>query len=86
MLTSSPGERFRLAYERQGTGGRPVILLLAWPGDHTDYRHVVPLVGKGFHVVVPDCGFGTQFKAGAASLLHNEDVVPALAGAGIPDH
>ncbi|OJZ69896.1 extradiol ring-cleavage dioxygenase [Mycobacterium paraffinicum] len=28
----------------------------------------------------------TQFKAGAASLLHNEDVVPALAGAGIPDH
>jgi 2,3-dihydroxybiphenyl 1,2-dioxygenase len=27
----------------------------------------------------------TQFKAGAASLLHDEDVVPALAGAGIPD-
>ncbi|GLE54368.1 VOC family protein [Mycobacterium montefiorense] len=26
-----------------------------------------------------------QFKAGAASLLHSEDVVPALAGAGIPD-
>ena len=28
----------------------------------------------------------TQFKTGAASLLHHEDVVPALAGAGIPDH
>jgi 2,3-dihydroxybiphenyl 1,2-dioxygenase len=28
----------------------------------------------------------TQFRTGAASLLHNEDVVPALAGAGIPDH
>ena len=27
----------------------------------------------------------TQFKIGAASLLHEEDVVPALAGAGIPD-
>jgi 2,3-dihydroxybiphenyl 1,2-dioxygenase len=27
----------------------------------------------------------TQFKTGAASLLHGEDVVPALAGAGIPD-
>ena len=28
----------------------------------------------------------TQFKIGAASLLlHHEDVVPALAGAGIPD-
>lgn len=27
-----------------------------------------------------------QFKTGAASLLHDEDVVPALAGAGIPDH
>jgi 2,3-dihydroxybiphenyl 1,2-dioxygenase len=28
----------------------------------------------------------TQFKTGAASLLHTEDVVPELAGAGIPDH
>jgi 2,3-dihydroxybiphenyl 1,2-dioxygenase len=28
----------------------------------------------------------TQFKTGAASLLCNEDVVPALAGAGIPDN
>ena len=28
----------------------------------------------------------TQFNTGAASLLHHEDVVPALAGAGIPDH
>ena len=27
----------------------------------------------------------TQFKTGAASVVHNEDVVPALAGAGIPD-
>jgi 2,3-dihydroxybiphenyl 1,2-dioxygenase len=27
-----------------------------------------------------------QFKTGATSLLHNEDVVPALAGAGISDH
>jgi 2,3-dihydroxybiphenyl 1,2-dioxygenase len=27
----------------------------------------------------------TQFKTGAASLLHREDIVPALAGAGIPD-
>lgn len=26
-----------------------------------------------------------QFRTGAASLLHHEDVVPALAGAGIPD-
>ena len=26
-----------------------------------------------------------QFKIGAASLLHDEDVVPALAGAGTPD-
>ncbi|OBF50876.1 extradiol ring-cleavage dioxygenase [Mycobacterium sp. 852002-53434_SCH5985345] len=28
----------------------------------------------------------TQFKTGAASLLRDEDAVPALAGAGIPDH
>jgi hypothetical protein len=26
-----------------------------------------------------------QFKIGAVSLVHQEDVVPALAGAGIPD-
>ncbi|GAB1813731.1 VOC family protein [Mycobacterium sp. MUNTM1] len=26
-----------------------------------------------------------QFKIGAASLMHDEDVIPALAGAGIPD-
>jgi hypothetical protein len=28
----------------------------------------------------------TQFKSGAASLLRDQDVVPALAGAGIPDN
>ena len=28
----------------------------------------------------------TQFKTGTVSLLHDEDVVPALAGAGIPDN
>jgi hypothetical protein len=27
-----------------------------------------------------------QFKVGALSLAHREDVVPALAGAGIPDN
>ena len=27
-----------------------------------------------------------QFKVGAQSLLHREDSVPALAGAGIPDN
>jgi hypothetical protein len=28
----------------------------------------------------------SQFKTGAASLLRDENVVPPLAGAGIPDH
>jgi len=27
-----------------------------------------------------------QFKTAAASLRHREDIVPALAGVGIPDH
>lgn len=59
MLLSSPCEGFRLAYERHGAGGQPVILLHGWPGDHTDYRHVVPLLDEDFDVVVPDLrGFG----------------------------
>jgi pimeloyl-ACP methyl ester carboxylesterase len=63
MLTSSPCDGFRLAYERQGAGGQSVILLHGWPGDHTDYRHVVPLLSKGFDVVVPDLrGFGRSDK------------------------
>ncbi|OBA70160.1 epoxide hydrolase [Mycobacterium sp. 1554424.7] len=62
-MTSSPCDGFRLAYERHGAGGQSVILLHGWPGDHTDYRHVVPLLGKGFDVVVPDLrGFGRSDK------------------------
>ncbi|WP_082964439.1 alpha/beta fold hydrolase [Mycobacterium sp. E796] len=60
---SSPCDRFRLAYKRHGAGGQPVMLLHGWPGDHTDYRHVVPLLGKDFDVVVPDLrGFGHSDK------------------------
>ncbi|WP_102417173.1 alpha/beta fold hydrolase [Mycobacterium sp. 4858] len=63
MLTSSPCDGFRLAYQRHGTGGQSVILLHGWPGDHTDYRHVVPLLDKDFDVVVPDLrGFGRSDK------------------------
>jgi pimeloyl-ACP methyl ester carboxylesterase len=60
---SSPCNGFRLAYERHGAGGRSVILLHGWPGDHTDFRHVVPLLGKDLDVVVPDLrGFGRSDK------------------------
>jgi pimeloyl-ACP methyl ester carboxylesterase len=63
MLMTSPCDGFRLAYERHGTGGRSVILLHGWPGDHTDFRHVVPLLGKDLDVVVPDLrGFGHSDK------------------------
>ncbi|BBZ29538.1 hydrolase [Mycolicibacterium madagascariense] len=59
MQTSSPHEGFRLAYERHGGGGAPVVLLHGWPGDHTDFRDVVPLLGDDVDVVVPDLrGFG----------------------------
>jgi pimeloyl-ACP methyl ester carboxylesterase len=63
MLSSSPCDGFRLAYQRHGTGGQSVILLHGWPGDHTDYRRVVPLLASDFDVVVPDLrGFGRSDK------------------------
>src|ERR1700760_924825 len=61
MLLSSACDDFRLAYQRQGSG-QPVVLLHGWPGDHTDFRHVVPLLDY-CDVVVPDLrGFGQSAK------------------------
>ncbi|OBG19298.1 alpha/beta fold hydrolase [Mycobacterium sp. 852002-51057_SCH5723018] len=63
MLISSPCDGFRLAYERHGAGGQSVLLLHGWPGDHTDFRHVIPLLGKDFDLVAPDLrGFGRSDK------------------------
>ncbi len=55
-------DRFRLAYERTGSG--PAVLLLhGWPGDRTDYREVAPLVSAAADVIVPDLrGFGESDK------------------------
>ncbi|MFZ1993646.1 MAG: alpha/beta hydrolase, partial [Solirubrobacteraceae bacterium] len=55
---------FCLAYERHGSGADPVVLLHGWPGDHEDWREVVPrLVAGGAVVVVPDLrGFGASDK------------------------
>ncbi|WP_329003631.1 alpha/beta hydrolase [Kribbella sp. NBC_00709] len=59
MELSAEVDGFRLAYERDGEGPA-VVLLHGWPGDHTDYRRLVPLlVERGCEVVVPDLrGFG----------------------------
>ena len=60
---SSPCDGFRLAYERRRAAGQSVILLHGWPGDHSDFRHVVPLLGADCDVVVPDLrGFGHSDK------------------------
>jgi pimeloyl-ACP methyl ester carboxylesterase len=62
MLRSRAAEGFSLAYERAGDGPA-VVLLHGWPGDHTDYRHVVPLLTGQAEVVVPDLrGFGESDK------------------------
>ena len=62
MLTSAPVDGLRLAYERAGSG-RPVVLLHGWPGDHTDYDDLVPLLSGGAEVIVPDLrGFGQSDK------------------------
>jgi pimeloyl-ACP methyl ester carboxylesterase len=66
VLRSSPVDGFRLAYEREGTGPA-VVLLHGWPGDHADYRSVIPLLSDRADVLVPDLrGFG-------ASDMHRED-------------
>jgi pimeloyl-ACP methyl ester carboxylesterase len=52
---------FELAYDRAGSGPA-VVLLHGWPGDRTDYRDLVPLLG-GCEVLVPDLrGFGQSDK------------------------
>lgn len=63
MLLSTPCDGFRLAYQRRGAGGQSVILLHGWPGDHTDFRNVVPLLAEDCDIVVPDLrGFGQSDK------------------------
>jgi pimeloyl-ACP methyl ester carboxylesterase len=63
MLMSSPCDGFRLAYERRAAAGQSVILLHGWPGDHTDFRFVVPLLDEHCDFVVPDLrGFGHSDK------------------------
>jgi pimeloyl-ACP methyl ester carboxylesterase len=63
MLISSPCDGFQLAYERHGGGAQSVVLLHGWPGDHIDFRYVVPLLDKDFDLVVPDLrGFGRSDK------------------------
>lgn len=62
MKFSSITEGFKLAYERSGSGD-PVVLLHGWPGDHTDYDHLVPLLTDHADVLVPDLrGFGQSDK------------------------
>jgi pimeloyl-ACP methyl ester carboxylesterase len=58
MLRTSPVDGFRLAYERTGAGPG-VVLLHGWPGEHADYRRVVPLLAGHADAVTPDLrGFG----------------------------
>jgi pimeloyl-ACP methyl ester carboxylesterase len=62
MKFSSAVEGFRLAYDRVGTGP-PVVLLHGWPGDHTDYRLLAPLLSSSVDVITPDLrGFGQSDK------------------------
>jgi pimeloyl-ACP methyl ester carboxylesterase len=62
MKYSLPAEDFRLAYDRIGSGAS-VVLLHGWPGDHTDYRKLVPLLAGSADVLTPDLrGFGLSDK------------------------
>jgi pimeloyl-ACP methyl ester carboxylesterase len=75
MQRSTPVDGFSLAYERHGSGD-PVVLLHGWPGDHGDWREVVPRLDGHADLVVPDLrGFGESDK-------HVRDPAQAYAAAG----
>ena len=70
MLTSAPVDGFRLAYERlkPSPPAPAVVLLHGWPGDHTDYELLAPLLSGGADVIVPDLrGFGESDKHAEAA-------------------
>ena len=64
MVRSAPVDGFALAYDRPRPGaGAAVVCLHGWPGDRADWREVVPRLGDGVDVVVPDLrGFGDSDK------------------------
>ena len=62
MDRSAPVDGFSLAFMRHGVG-EPVVLLHGWPGDHGDWRELVPRLSDAADVVVPDLrGFGESDK------------------------
>jgi len=62
MARTSPVDGFQLAYDRAGSGPA-VVLLHGWPGDRSDFRHVVPLITAAADVVAVDLrGFGESDK------------------------
>ncbi len=69
MPRSEPVDGFQLTYDLHSHDhihsgrGAPVVLLHGWPGDRTDYRRLVPLLGDECTLVVPDLrGFGESDK------------------------
>lgn len=66
MKRSIPVDGFSLAYQHRPAATekpatRAAVLLHGWPGDHTDYRLVEPLLSADTHVVIPDLrGFGAS--------------------------
>jgi pimeloyl-ACP methyl ester carboxylesterase len=82
MERSTPIDGFSLAYQRHGPAARDpaVVLLHGWPGDHQDWRAVVPLLeaeGRAT-VVVPDLrGFGASDLNGSAGGSDGEDAYAA---------
>ena len=64
-------------------GWNPIVVDETAPGEPTTHQGISIWGTPGRQTVIAKL---EQFKTGAASLLHREDVVPALAGTGIPDN
>ena len=85
MERSTPIDGFSLAYQRHGPSARDpaVVLLHGWPGDHQDWRAVVPLLeaqGRAT-VVVPDLrGFGASDLHGSAGATEADGSASASDG------
>lgn len=84
MLTTHRAEvrGVEVAYIREGTGGRPLVLLHGWPETKRIWeRNVGPLAEAGFEVIAPDLrGFGESGLApdGFYDIAANANDVEAL--------
>lgn len=85
MERSTPVDGFSLAYDRHGTG-EPALLLHGWPGDRHDYGSLVPVLGDGIDVIIPDLrGFGDSDRHAVSPVKGYSALAQAVSLLGLLD-